>query len=173
MLPATTTRVERNTSDAANRRIGRQIERSVQFYAEHPDGIDQRLGELDREWDIERVLEANAASFGLAGVLLGAFVDKRFLALPIAVTGFLLQHALQGWCPPVPVFRRRGVRTAAEIERERVALKALRGDFEAIGPSPRSGPKARRFGKHRARAARRRVRKATAAAAPSTDAGTS
>ena len=45
------------------------------------------------------------------------------------MTGFLLQHALQGWCPPVPVFRRLGVRTTAEIDRERYALKALRGDF--------------------------------------------
>src|SRR5690348_10746194 len=37
--------------------------------------------------------------------------------------------ALQGWCPPVPFFRSRGVRTAYEINQERYALKALRGDF--------------------------------------------
>ena len=45
------------------------------------------------------------------------------------VGGFLLQHAVQGWCPPVPVFRRLGVRTQTEIDEERYALKALRGDF--------------------------------------------
>ena len=50
---------------------------------------------------------------------------------------FLLQHAVQGWCPPVPFFRRRGVRTAREIEIERYALKALRGDFGPIFPSVR------------------------------------
>lgn len=163
MLPATTTRVERNTSSAVNRRIERQIERSIAFYAAHPEAIAQRLEELEREWDMERVLEANAATIGLAGMLLGAFVNKRFLALPIAVTGFLLQHALQGWCPPVPVLRRRGVRTAAEIERERVALKALRGDFEAIGPSTRrrSGAATRR-----PRATAKRARRATRAAEP-------
>jgi len=59
-------------------------------------------------------------------------INKRFLLLPGLVAGFLLQHALQGWCPPVPLFRRAGVRTAAEIERERYALKALRGDFQPI-----------------------------------------
>src|SRR3954471_19127459 len=71
----------------------------------------------------------------LTGTLLGAFVDKR-LALPVAVTAFLLQHAVQGWCPPVPFFRKRGVRTMLEIDEERFALKALRGDFGPIGPGP-------------------------------------
>jgi hypothetical protein len=81
---------------------------------------------------MERTLETNASGLALVGVALGAFVNKRFLALPALITGFLLQHALQGWCPPVPYFRRRGVRTATEIERERYALKALRGDFQPI-----------------------------------------
>jgi len=52
------------------------------------------------------------------------------------VTAFLLQHAVQGWCPPLPVLRRLGFRTAREIEVERNALKALRGDFGHIGPGP-------------------------------------
>ena len=50
----------------------------------------------------------------------------------MGLTALLLQHALQGWCPPLPVFRRWGVRTAREIEEERYALKALRGDFRAV-----------------------------------------
>jgi hypothetical protein len=45
------------------------------------------------------------------------------------VQGFFMQHALQGWCPPLPVFRRLGFRTQYEIEQERYALKAIRGDF--------------------------------------------
>jgi hypothetical protein len=59
-------------------------------------------------------------------------VDRRLLLLPLAVCEFLAQHALQGWCPPLPVFRRAGVRTQREIERERYALKAMRGDFDRI-----------------------------------------
>jgi hypothetical protein len=90
------------------------------------------LDELKDEWDIERVLEANAASVVLAGVVLGATVDRRFFALSGLVGLFLLQHAIQGWCPPLPFFRRRGVRTQSEIERERYALKAIRGDFAQV-----------------------------------------
>jgi hypothetical protein len=59
------------------------------------------------------------------------------------VTGFLLQHALQGWCPPVPFFRRRGVRTEAEIDRERYALKAVRGDFRHVAAPGNEGARRR------------------------------
>lgn len=131
-LPPTTMRVAQNTPDEINRRIARDIDASIRWHALHPAEIGRRLDELEREWDIERVLEANAATIALGGVLLGAFVDRRWLVLPAAVTAFLLQHAIQGWCPPVPVFRRMGIRTAAEIDRERYALKALRGDFTAV-----------------------------------------
>lgn len=130
ILPDTTERVAVSTADRVNRRIRRQIEEGLAYYAEHPDEIRHRLAELKREWDIERVLEANAASLALTGVALGTR-DRRFLVLPALVTGFLLQHALQGWCPPIPILRSCGVRTAAEIDLERNALKVLRGDYRA------------------------------------------
>jgi hypothetical protein len=132
MLPSTTDRVPRHTASEMNQRIQQQIEENVRYFSAHPHQIPARLNELDHEWDIERTLEANAATVGLAGVLLGAFVDRRLLALPAAVMAFLLQHALQGWCPPVPFFRSRGVRTANEIDQEKYALKALRGDFDKM-----------------------------------------
>ncbi|WP_425450437.1 hypothetical protein [Virgifigura deserti] len=131
-LPGTAERVSAHTSRAVNQRIRQDIEKSVTHHAYYPEEIDRRLEALDREWDIERTLETNAATLALTGVLLGAFVDRRFLVLPAAVTAFLLQHALQGWCPPVPLFRRWGVRTAQEINEERFALKALRGDFDGV-----------------------------------------
>jgi hypothetical protein len=142
MLPATATRVRQNTADEVNRRIEAQIDRNVYFFADHPDEIGHRLDELDQEWDIERALEANAAALAFAGVLLGA-IDRRLLALPALVTGFLLQHALQGWCPPVPFFRRRGFRTEAEIDRERYALKAVRGDFRVVAEPGKAGARRR------------------------------
>lgn len=135
MLPSTTERVPAHTAGKINRRIERQIRTNVAYYTDHPEQIETRLRALDREWDIERMLEANASSLALAGTALGGLVDRRFLVLPAVVTGFLLQHALQGWCPPVPILRRRGFRTIAEIDRERYALKALRGDFEHLQSS--------------------------------------
>ena len=47
----------------------------------------------------------------------------------MVVAAFLLQHALQGWCPPLPLLRRMGMRTSAEIHEEIIALRILRGDF--------------------------------------------
>lgn len=128
MLPATTRRVSNQTSEAINRRIRRETRGRLAHYAAHREAIPGRLYELEREWDIERALEANASVIALAGTALGA-ADRRWLALPALVATFLLQHALHGWCPPLPVLRRMGFRTAAEIARERYALKALSGDF--------------------------------------------
>lgn len=133
MLPSTAERVSAHTSAAINREIRRQAEARVAYFAARPAEIPARLAELDREWDIERALEANASSLALVGVVLGATLDRRWLALPALVATFLFQHAVQGWCPPVPVLRRLGFRTASEIEHERQALKALRGDFARIG----------------------------------------
>lgn len=135
MIPATTTRVEQQTDDEINECIRRQTERNISHFAKQGGAeINRRLDELDREWDIERTLEANAASISLVGLGLGAFVDRRFFLLPAVVAGFLLQHAVQGWCPPIPVFRRLGVRTAREIDVERYALKTIRGDFDKVAP---------------------------------------
>jgi len=105
-----------------------------------PAAIERRLEELEAEWDIERTLEANAATVSLIGVTLGAIVDRRWFALPAVVGVFLLQHAVQGWCPPLPVFRRLGFRTASEIDYERYALKVLRGDFEEVSRERNRGP---------------------------------
>jgi hypothetical protein len=134
MIPNTIERVPAHTAVDINARIQRETDQRVRHFAANPAGIDRRLRELDEEWDIERVLEANAASVAFAGTVLAATVHKRWLMLPMLVTGFLFQHALQGWCPPVPVLRRLGYRTPREIDEERIALKALRGDFGAIGP---------------------------------------
>lgn len=133
MTSPTTLRVPEHTAHHVNEWIRRRTEESVARFAQAgPEAIDGRLKELDQEWDIERILEANAATVALVGLGLGAMVNRRFYLLPAVVAGFLLQHAVQGWCPPMPVFRRLGVRTASEIDQERYALKALRGDFRDV-----------------------------------------
>ncbi len=132
-LPATARRVERNTPARVNQVIRARTDAElVRLEAGSDEAISQRLRELDEEWDVERLLQANASTLVVLGVLLGATVDRRFLALPAGVLTFLGQHALQGWCPPLPVLRRLGIRTQREIARERYALKALRGDFDDL-----------------------------------------
>lgn len=107
-------------------------EASIRHYARHPEEVDDRLRTLDREWDIERTLQANASSLALDGSLFGLFINRRWLLVPIGVAAFLLQHALQGLCPPVPLLRRMGVRTTQELEAEGYAPKAPRGDFQDV-----------------------------------------
>src|SRR5436305_2462560 len=144
MIPSTVQRVPEHTAGHINEQIRRRTEANIACYASAgPEAIDRRLAELDREWDIERTLEANAASISLIGLALGAAVDRRFFLLPGLVAGFLLQHAVQGWCPPVTFFRRRGFRTASEIDQERYALKALRGDFRNVPATPEGDSGAR------------------------------
>jgi hypothetical protein len=141
MFPSTVERVPNRTSDSVNEAIRDETERRIeQAKRLGPAAIERRLAELNAEWDIERTLEANAATASLIGVTLGATVDRRWFALPAVVGAFLLQHAVQGWCPPLPVFRRLGFRTASEIDYERYALKALRGDFAEISRERNRGP---------------------------------
>jgi hypothetical protein len=138
-LPSTIERVPLNTDQEQNERIWQQTEQYVfRVGRRGRAAIDRRLQELEEEWDIERLLETNAATAVLVGVTLATAVDKRFFVLPALVAGFLLQHAVQGWCPPVPLFRRWGFRTQSEIDEERYALKVLRGDFYGVEPQPKT-----------------------------------
>lgn len=108
-------RVRRSTASYLNEQIDRQTDRNIQSYVNSSHAtIRKRIRELDSEWDVERVLEANAATLALAG-----------LALPAVVMTFLLQHSLHGWCPPLPLLRRLGIRTRKEIDREKYELIAL------------------------------------------------
>lgn len=130
ILPPSAKRVQANTSRAVNEHIEqRTIYNAVRFAGKSSVAITGRLRELDGEWDTERVLETLAAVLMLAGVVCGFTLHHLWFYLCAMVAFFLLQHALQGWCPPLPVIRRLGVRTAAEIDKEKMALKALRGDF--------------------------------------------
>ena len=132
MLPSTVQRVPLHTNHAVNDRIRSQTKSNIaRFRTAKPDAIDRRLRELDAEWDVERTLEANAATASLIGLTLGATVDRRWFFFPAVIAGFLLQHALQGWCPPLPVFRRLGIRTSYEIDEERYALMAIRDDRDS------------------------------------------
>jgi hypothetical protein len=132
-------RVRANTEPEVNRRIDDQIERNIRHYSgQTKEEIYRRIQELDQESDFERVLETMASSVSLTGIVLGATMDRRWYLLPTAVLSFLLLHAIQGWCPPLPILRGLGIRTREEIARERYALKALAGDFAGISREPSS-----------------------------------
>jgi hypothetical protein len=122
-----------NTCEQVNAHIRRQTDANVSWAASvGPDEVKQRLAELDREWDIERVVEVIAPGVTLAWLLMGTKVNRKLLAIAALVQGFVLLHGLQGWFPPLPILRRLGIRTSTEIDQERNAIKALRGDFRQV-----------------------------------------
>jgi hypothetical protein len=141
IVAPTTTRVSRHTPDYLNQRIMIRSREHIENCAAYPDRIEARLSSLDREWDIERVLEANASSLVVVGTLLGYLVSAWFYWLPLLVGSFLLQHAIQGWCPPIRLFRRLGFRTHSEIATEYYTLRALRGDFNELAKPEAKDPK--------------------------------
>lgn len=128
-LPKTTERVALNTSERVNNDIYMYTQNSIYFYRRNPQLIPDRLEELDREWDVERVLETNASALIVGATALGFLVNKKLFAVPLVVGAFLFQHALQGWCPPLPILRRLGYRTTTEIQEERSALEDIAKGF--------------------------------------------
>ncbi len=126
-------RVRSSTAESQNQKIDEEIVTNVARYSSlGTAAIDDRIKELDKKWDIERTLEVNAGLLGLTGAVLALTVDKRWAIMPVVVTAFLVQHAIQGWCPPLPLFRLMGIKSRPELDREKYALKALRGDFKNV-----------------------------------------
>jgi hypothetical protein len=123
-------RVRRYTSPKMLQKIDEQIERKVAYYASQPDEvIAEHIRELEQEWSINCLLQANTAGMGLLGAVLGLFVSRKWAVLTIAGFGFL---ACSGADPRIALLRRLGLRTRSEIDRELYALKAARGDFKSV-----------------------------------------
>ncbi|MBH1941775.1 DUF2892 domain-containing protein [Mobilitalea sibirica] len=130
ILPPTALRVFLRTDPLINAEIRNQTIRNLNIYKNcNEDEIADRIRYLNLEWDTERVLEANAATLIILSSILGIKTSRCWFLLTGLIGMFVLQHALQGWCPPVPLVRKWGVRTAEEISAEKTALKMLRGDF--------------------------------------------
>ncbi|HKW54300.1 MAG TPA: hypothetical protein VJO12_11460 [Stellaceae bacterium] len=87
-----------------------------------------RLRQLDREWDQEQALQFGAAAVGFLGAVLSLTVNSAFALLPAFAFATLAQYLIQGWCPPLILLTRMGLRSSGEIDRERYALTASVGD---------------------------------------------
>lgn len=83
-----------------------------------------RLRQLDHEVAHEQVLQFGAAVLGFLGAVLSLTVNETFILLPILAVVMLGQYAVQGWCPPVALLTRAGLRSSSDIDRERYAIAA-------------------------------------------------
>ena len=128
-----TERGRRYSQSARPEDIEKQIERNVAYYASQADEvIAQRIEELKQEWSIERWLQANVATVGLIGAVLGLAGRRKWAFLAAGAFGFLLYHGLRRWEEPISQLRRLGLRTRVEIDREICALRVARGDFKNV-----------------------------------------
>ena len=90
--------------------------------------VTARLRQLDREWGQEQVLQFGAAAMGFIGAVLSLTVSRAFALLPAFAFAMLAQYLIQGWCPPLILLARLGLRSSREIDRERYALAASVGE---------------------------------------------
>lgn len=124
-------RVRRLTFKRDLERIDEKTHDSIRYHSDlGPKGIARRLSELDKEWTVDRALMTGAGFFVWLGLILGTAVKRRLFAVSAAAATLTLVYAVFGWAPPVLFLRRLGFRTRGEIDQERFALKALRGDFD-------------------------------------------
>jgi hypothetical protein len=134
--------VRTHTPDGLNRRIDERVERCVRYMAQQERSeIGHYLNQLEEEWDMSRALAVSCAVASLGGLLLGRSLGRGWLGLSALASGLLLQQGLFGHGPAASLVRSLGVRTRREIDLEKFALKALRGDFERIPTE--GGPLAR------------------------------
>lgn len=115
-----------------NWEIDRQLEHMIHVYSMQPPGsLSKRIDELDHEWSIERILTITLVCFIFLGTGL-ALLSPWFLLLTVAAGALMLWLALSKWTPSIPTLRSLGKRSCREIESEKFAMKALRGDFDGI-----------------------------------------
>ncbi len=107
VLPPTEERVPLHTRTSDNVLIAVEaIARVKNHFNSPPSVITESIEKLESQWDIERVLEFNASALSLISFVLAWYLHSwKPLLFAFAIAFFLLQHAIQGWCPPVPIFR--------------------------------------------------------------------
>ena len=118
--------------------VEKEIQEKLNHYYNDQNEITLRLEELDKEWDIERILQIEGVALTLAGVVLGSTANKKWLALPLVASLVLLKDVVRQGTYSFPLLRKFGFRTREEINKEKYALKAIRGDFKYLLDVPNS-----------------------------------
>lgn len=120
------------TPSAINKAVDESTLDTLERYRNaSPEEVEARIKELEGSWDIECFVELGSALLTIGGIAL-AYKSKKMLFVPLAVQGLVLAHSLPFFDPLSPLLRMFGVWTRQEIEREKQALKLIRGDFERV-----------------------------------------
>ncbi len=95
------------------------------------ESVADRINQLDEEWSAGQLTKAAAGVLVVGGLAL-ARRHALFVLLPAAGAVALAQSASgrKSWLSAL--FNQCGYRSRSEIERERLALRTLRGDFRHL-----------------------------------------
>lgn len=130
IFPPTSKRVTIKSDPTVNNDIRNNTISCLDTYKDASADIKtKKIKDLTNEWDIERIVETNSSAIILLASLFGLKRSKWFLLTGV-ISFFVLQHALQGWCPSLPILRKLRVRTSEEINNEKTVVKMSRGDFD-------------------------------------------
>jgi len=94
--------------------------------------IEDRLRALDAEWSVGRTIKATTGVLILGGLALTLALNPWFALVPALGGAMLAQYVFgrQSWLGEW--LHGVGFRSSVEIDHERMALKALRGDFRHL-----------------------------------------
>lgn len=116
--------------------INRDTLRSIQHYSGRPiQLLGKRIEELEEEIPLEALVYRGGALMTIGGLTLLFLRGKSRAAwlFAVAIGALQLQYSYQGGNALTDILRKRGYRSRKEIEAEKYALQALRGDFAAFG----------------------------------------
>ena len=121
---------EENISLENSDKIDVYTQENINHYYHNKSHIDNRLQQLEKETSIEQIFVLHDVVNVSAGVLLSIITRrKKWLLLPLLVTVAQSVQALAHFRLGTALLRKNGFRTRVDIDKEKYALKALRGDF--------------------------------------------
>lgn len=97
-----------------------------------PAAINDRLAQLERERSAGRMAKGTLGVVTLVGSVLAAVLSPWWLILPGVACLFLLQYMFTRRALPTAAFQAAGYRCSTDIDHEKFALRALRGDFKHV-----------------------------------------
>ena len=106
---------------------------NIRFYGSLGNpGLSERIKSLEREWDAEKFIGTALSAASLFGLTMGIFGSRLWRLLAWTSLPLLFLHGQGKWKPSDGMIRSLGLRPRREIDQERYALKAIRGDFRAV-----------------------------------------
>ncbi|WKN42543.1 hypothetical protein [Tunicatimonas pelagia] len=111
------------------------LQRRLLYYAHHPQFINHRINQLERETSLEKIIENSSIALSLTGIVLAFVSNRRWLVLALLASGLFFLKKEPKDNQLQQLLQQQGYRSEKEIQREQQILQALRGDYDAIGAS--------------------------------------